>query len=58
MKNPFVFGIEVSGKQFTDRSDELNEIKSDLLRAEHHNLFPPQVWQNIPCEEGSGRTQK
>lgn len=42
MKNPFVFGIEVSGKQFTDRKDEVSEIKSDLLSGQSVIVYSPR----------------
>jgi len=42
MKNPFVFGIEVSGKQFTDRKDEISEIKSDLLSGQSVIVYSPR----------------
>jgi hypothetical protein len=44
MKNPFVFGIEVSGKQFTDRKDEISEIKSDLLGGQSVILYSPRKY--------------
>jgi len=42
MKNPFVFGIEVSGKQFTDRDKEIMEIKNDVLSGQSVIIYSPR----------------
>ncbi|ODS35144.1 MAG: hypothetical protein A7316_04320 [Candidatus Altiarchaeales archaeon WOR_SM1_86-2] len=42
MKNPFVFGVEVSGEQFTDRKEEINEMKSDLLSGQSIIIYSPR----------------
>lgn len=42
MKNPFVFGMEVSGKHFTDREKEIAEIKSDLLSGQSVIIYSPR----------------
>lgn len=42
MKNPFVFGDVVKGEYFTDREDEIKEIKLDLSSSQNILLFSPR----------------
>ena len=42
MKNPFVFGKAVTGKNFIDREKELEELKTSLLSGQNVLLFSPR----------------
>lgn len=42
MKNPFLYGDVVKGEYFTDREDEIKEIKLDLSSGQNILLFSPR----------------
>ncbi|HEC86270.1 MAG TPA: ATP-binding protein [Thermoplasmatales archaeon] len=42
MNNPFIFGKAVTGREFIDRKEEINELKSSLLSGQNVLLFSPR----------------
>jgi len=42
MKNPFVYGVEVSGENFVDREEELRELANELLSGKSVLLLTPR----------------
>ena len=42
MENPFVYGDVVKGTYFTDREDEIKELKLDLSSGQNVLLFSPR----------------
>jgi len=42
MENPFVYGDVVKGKYFTDREEELKELKLDLSSGQNVLIFSPR----------------
>lgn len=42
MKNPFVYGVEVSGESFVDRKRELRELQVELLSGKSVFLLTPR----------------
>jgi hypothetical protein len=42
MKNPFIYGEEVSGKAFCDRRDEIKELLRDIENGQNVIIFSPR----------------
>lgn len=42
MKNPFVYGVEVSGEKFVNRENELKELQDELLSGKSVFLLTPR----------------
>ena len=42
MKNPFVYGVIVTGKHFVDREKEIKELTIGLLGGQHIILYSPR----------------
>lgn len=42
MKNPFVYGEEVSGDAFCNREDEITELVKDIENGENIIIFSPR----------------
>ena len=42
MKNPFIYGVTVTGEYFTGREEEMREITSSSLSGQHIVLYSPR----------------
>ena len=55
MENPFVYGDVVKGTCFTDREEEIKELKLDLSsRSECSSFLSEALRQNFPHDESIG----
>jgi len=42
MKNPFIYGEEVSGEYFCDRKEEIKELLRDIMNSQNVIIFSPR----------------
>jgi len=46
VRNPFTYGDLVSDEQFTDRADELDQLKADLRNGQNVAVIAPRGTEN------------